>query len=101
MKTVHPSDPWSLHMTISLTPELDRLLSERLGSGQYKSAEEVLSRALRALKEEEETITAIAEGYEDVLAGRVFTLEEANAEFHKERGLSQTNELQGPSVSSR
>ena len=31
-------------MTISLTPELDQLLNERLASGQYKSVEEVLSR---------------------------------------------------------
>jgi putative addiction module CopG family antidote len=75
-------------MTISLTPELDRLLNERLASGQYKSVEEVLTRALRALREEEETVAAIAEGYEDVLAGRVYTLEEANAEFYKKHGLS-------------
>ncbi len=88
-------------MEISLTQELDQFVNERLASGQYKSVEEILTRALRALKEEEETIAAIAEGYEDVLAGRVSTLEEANVEFYKELGLNPRNEAQGPSVASR
>jgi putative addiction module CopG family antidote len=74
-------------MTISLTPELDRLLSERLASGQYKSVEEVLTRALRALKEEDETVAAVMEGHEDFLAGRYRTLEEADAEFRQEHGI--------------
>lgn len=74
-------------MTIALSPELDRLLKERLASGQYKSVEEILARALRALKEEEETIAAIQEGYEDSLAGRYRSLEEADAEFRQKYGI--------------
>jgi predicted transcriptional regulator len=76
-------------MTISLTPELDRLLNERLASGQYKSVEEVLARAFHALREEEETIAAITEGYEDSLAGRYRSLEEADAEFRQKHGVSE------------
>lgn len=74
-------------MTISLTPELDRLLNERLASGQYQSVEEVLARALKALKEEEGTIASIAEGHEDFLAGRYRSLEEADAEFREQYGI--------------
>ena len=74
-------------MTISLTPELDRLLHEKLASGHYKSVEDVLKAAFRALDEEEETIAAIQEGHEDFLAGRYRSLEEADAEFRQKHGL--------------
>ena len=74
-------------MGISLTPELDDMVHQKLASGRYSSVEDVLTAALRALNEEEETIAAVTEGYEDVLAGRVFTLEEANAEFNRKRGV--------------
>lgn len=58
-------------MTISLTPELDRVLSEKLASGRYGSVEELLTAAFRALGgEEEEAIAAIAEGNADFEAGR-------------------------------
>jgi len=75
-------------MAISLTPELDHIVHQKMASGRYRSVEDVLTAALRALNEEEETIAAIAEGYDDVLAGRVYTLEEANAEFYQKHGLS-------------
>ena len=74
-------------MTISLTPELDHLLNEKLASGLYGSVEEVLKAALRALSEEEQTIAAITEGNEDFLAGRYCSLEESDAEFRKKHGL--------------
>ena len=74
-------------MTISLTPELDHLVDEKLATGRYRSVEDLLTSALRALDDEEETLAAIAEGYEDVQAGRVYSLEEANAEFFKKHGL--------------
>jgi putative addiction module CopG family antidote len=74
-------------VTISLNPELDRLLNERLASGQYKSVEEVLTRALRALRDEEKTVAAVKEGHEDYLAGRFRSLEEADTEFRQEYGI--------------
>lgn len=74
-------------MTISLSPELDRLLNEKLASGRYGSVEEVLAAALRALNEEEQTIAAISEGHEDFLAGRYRPLDEADAEFRQKHGI--------------
>jgi putative addiction module CopG family antidote len=74
-------------MTISLTPELGRLLNEKLSSGRYSSVEEVLTAAFRALNEEEDTIAAITEGHKDFLAGRYRSLEEADAEFRQKYGI--------------
>jgi putative addiction module CopG family antidote len=74
-------------MTISLTPELDRVLKEKLASGRYASVEDVLTAAFRALNEEEETIAAVMEGNADFEAGRYQILEEADAEFRKKYGI--------------
>jgi putative addiction module CopG family antidote len=59
-----------LFMTITLNPELDRLVREKLVSGRYESIEEVLTAALRALNAEEEAVAAIAEGIDDIESGR-------------------------------
>jgi putative addiction module CopG family antidote len=74
-------------MTISLPPELDRVLNEKLASGKYGSVEELLTAAFRALDEEEETIAAIAEGNADFEAGRYQPIEEADAEFRQKYGI--------------
>jgi putative addiction module CopG family antidote len=74
-------------MTISLTPELDRVLKEKLASGRYGSIEEVLVAAFRALNDEEETIAAVLEGNADFEAGRYRSLEDLDAEFRKKRGI--------------
>ena len=75
-------------MAISLTPELDQIVHQKLSTGRYHSVEDVLAAALRALDEEEAAVAAIAEGLDDVAAGRIYTLEEANAEFYKKYGMS-------------
>ena len=41
-------------MNVSLTPELEKLVNERVRSGMYSSASEVVREALRLLKEQEE-----------------------------------------------
>jgi putative addiction module CopG family antidote len=74
-------------MTISLTPELDRALKEKLASGRYGSVEEVLVAAFRALNDEEDTIAAVLEGNADFEAGRYRSLEESDAEFRKKYGI--------------
>jgi putative addiction module CopG family antidote len=74
-------------MTISLTPDLDRQLNEKLSSGRYGSIQEVLAAALRALDHEEQSIAAITEGNDDFLAGRYRTLDEADAEFRQKYGI--------------
>ena len=41
-------------MNVSLTPELERLIHDRVKSGRYHSASEVVREALRLLEEREE-----------------------------------------------
>jgi antitoxin ParD1/3/4 len=41
-------------VNISLTPELERLVDERVKSGRYASASEVIREGLRLLEEQEE-----------------------------------------------
>jgi len=41
-------------MIITLTPEIERLINEELQSGHYHSAEEVIQRALQALRIQEQ-----------------------------------------------
>lgn len=74
-------------MSISLTPDLTRLIQEKLATGAYRTEEEVLQAALRALDAQEQTIAAIAEGYSDFEAGRVRSFEEADQEFRERHGL--------------
>ena len=45
---------YKLHMNISLTPELERLIAEKVDSGLYNTASEVVRDALRRLFEPEE-----------------------------------------------
>jgi Arc/MetJ-type ribon-helix-helix transcriptional regulator len=39
-------------MTLTLTPETEQLINDELKSGHYKDAEDVIQRALRALKQQ-------------------------------------------------
>ena len=41
-------------MNVSLTPELEELVNQKVGSGMYHSASEVIREALRLLKEQDE-----------------------------------------------
>jgi antitoxin ParD1/3/4 len=41
-------------MNVSLTPELERYLQEKVETGRYHSASEVMREALRALEREEQ-----------------------------------------------
>ncbi len=43
-----------MNMNVSLTPELETLVNEKVKSGNYNSASEVVREALRLLKEEDE-----------------------------------------------
>jgi len=73
-------------MNVSLTPELGRWIQERVQSGLYTSASEVVREALRLLREHEELRQArreelrrlVHEGIADADAGRV---EEATDAF--------------------
>ncbi len=41
-------------MNVSLSPELERFLNQRIQSGRYRSAEEALNRAVELLRDMEE-----------------------------------------------
>ena len=69
-------------MNVSLTPALDKLVREKVKSGLYNNASEVIREALRLMKEAEETRRAklkrlkaeLARGEVDVASGRVTPL---------------------------
>ncbi len=68
-------------MNVSLTPHLEKLVSDKVASGRYGSASEVLREALRLLEEQEQARNtqldalkqAVAAGVAELSAGtRVF-----------------------------
>lgn len=64
-------------MTISLSPETQKLLEKELRSGQYRSADEVVHAALKALSEleapglDDETLEAIDRAEDQIEQGQV------------------------------
>lgn len=64
-------------MTITLTDDLEKLINEKVKSGAYKSADDVIIASLRLLKAQEEGRDAlrreIMRGVEDVQGGRFST----------------------------
>ncbi len=71
-------------MTITLTDELEELINEKVRSGAYKSADEVIIASLRLLKAQEKGMEAlrreIMRGVEDIQQGR-FTAYGTDAEL--------------------
>lgn len=71
-------------MTIKLTDELEELINEKVKSGAYKSADEVIIASLRLLKAQEKGIDALRQeimhGVEDIQQGR-FTAYGTDAEL--------------------
>lgn len=71
-------------MHISLTPELEHIVKEKVASGLYNNASEVVREALRFMQTHEEWVyqlklnnlrTKLAEGERDLAEGRYQTLE--------------------------
>ncbi len=57
-------------MNVSLPPELERLVNEKVASGLYDSASDVVRDALRLLRERDEVRSlALTELRKDVMAG--------------------------------
>jgi antitoxin ParD1/3/4 len=69
-------------MNVSLTPALEKMVQEKVKSGLYNNASEVIREALRLMKESEAVRraklkrlkTALAKGEEDIASGRATTL---------------------------
>lgn len=78
-------------MNVSLTPELERLVSEKVASGMYHSASEVVREALRLLHERDELRCVhlrqlrreVARGLEQLRTGK---LSEFDAQEIKDAG---------------
>ena len=83
-------------MPLSLSPELERQITEKVESGEYKSAEDVVRHALCALsKEDEEYATRlqalrgeIQKGIDDLDNGRRVPVDEAFARLKSRRGMT-------------
>ena len=62
-------------MNVSLTPELDRYVAEKVESGRYTSASEVVREALRLLEEFERSRAAQMELFNRELGMRLASLD--------------------------
>ena len=70
-------------MNVSLTPELEKFIDEKVRTGKYQTASEVVREALRGLMERDQLRSvnlerlraAIATGIEQVASGRTRTLD--------------------------
>ncbi len=81
-------------MNVSLTPQLQALVEDRVRSGRYQSASEVVREALRLLEDVEELRSArlkelrkdIAAGLKDLDQGRSVPIDRKTAESIKAKG---------------
>jgi antitoxin ParD1/3/4 len=81
-------------MTVTLTDELEDLISEKIKSGAYQSADEVIMASLRLLEAQERGTEAlrheIMRGVEDIQQGRLSALEtDADLEAFSEKIIGQ------------
>lgn len=62
-------------MNVSLTPELDKFVTEKVESGRYNSASEVVREALRLLEEHDRARGAQIAAFNKALGGRLASLD--------------------------
>lgn len=62
-------------MNVSLTPELEKFVSAKVGSGRYNSASEVVREALRLLEEHESARAAQLAEFNAELGRRLASLD--------------------------
>jgi Arc/MetJ-type ribon-helix-helix transcriptional regulator len=66
-------------MNIHLTPEQERIVNDELKSGHFRSAEEVIARALAALREKERSsLAADSNGHPENAVREMLNFVEAN-----------------------
>jgi antitoxin ParD1/3/4 len=90
-------------MNISLTPQLEKLVQDRVDSGRYTSASEVVREALRLLdahdKEREARLAQLRSdvdaGMKQLDEGKSSTFDESTAERIKRRGRAKLAATKG------
>ncbi|MGA8490973.1 MAG: hypothetical protein WB711_11145 [Terriglobales bacterium] len=65
-------------MNINLTPEQERIVNEELKSGHFRSAEEVIAKALVALREKERSSPTDDNGHHDDAVREMLNFVEKN-----------------------
>jgi antitoxin ParD1/3/4 len=58
-------------MNVSLTPELDKFVADKVASGRYASSSEVVRQALRLLEEQEQSRASRLEEFNRELQRRI------------------------------
>lgn len=87
-------------MNISLTPELEKLVDDKVQTGMYQTASEVIREGLRLLRERDQRVEALRRdvraGFEAVDRGEFSEYDAGNiselAERVKARGLKRLRE---------
>lgn len=64
-------------------------IKRAMAGGNYSSEEEVLRKAMRALKVQDEELAAIQQGIDDIAAGRVRAFEDVDTEICQGFGFSK------------
>ncbi len=72
-----------------LPPDLEQQVKDYLASGQYRTAEDVVREAFRALADEQTALGDIRHGIEDLDAGRGRPLSDIDAEIRKKHNISR------------
>ena len=76
-------------MNISLTPELEQFVADKVNSGMYKTSSEVIREGLRLLKERDERLQSlrrdIRAGFEAVDRGEFTDYDKSNVQKLAER----------------
>jgi antitoxin ParD1/3/4 len=62
-------------MNVSLTPELEKFVADKVDSGRYTSASEVVREALRMLEEHDQTRSAQLQAFNQELTHRLASLD--------------------------
>lgn len=68
-------------MSYAFSPELERLVRQKLATGRYSSEDDLLLEAMRALEDREEAVAGIREGLADMEAGRTRSLSDVDADL--------------------
>jgi antitoxin ParD1/3/4 len=84
-------------MNVSLTPELEKLVNEKVASGRYQTASEVIREGLRLLQERDHLHQAklkklrqeLAVGAEEIKQGRVKKLDPEEMKDRVKRALAE------------